>query len=1070
MADIYFYHHEDADEDGESAFNDSDGSTNPDDDLPPVAKLEKYASSENIFNRQMVARTLLDTLRQVTEDVDDVAAILSIVNRLAIDIEPSVRAELMEQVPHIAMYCQELPDKLRHVVPTHLLPLVVKFLTDTNNQVRKTSQAALLVLLEQGLVDRRDVEEQVCPVIIRLTESDSLDDYRTEAVALLSKMAPLIGKEMSERLFLDRFASLCVDPLFHVRKVCAANFGDFSGVVGSDPTEQVLLPKFFYLCEDGVWGVRKACADVFMPVSCVCSPTVRQAELSPLFVNLLRDQSRWVRMAAFQALGPFISTFADPAITALLHNENGEIVISDPDQLADRLDQLENERVQHQAKPKSENAPKDKNGNEDDLNVANNNVGMDLEEVSEKDSWAVELVATATTSPEERRAAKYIETKGEDGGEKTKPCEPDNVESVYTSFLYWREPVQDVELVDVDLDSMDTSVDDELNVVREELKLLSTESSSDEVSDMDAEAALETNLNFIEAGDQLSEVEKHLNDGNPVPDEIKTEDDEASPKTTLDPEVSDLTPAENLDILDAEPVDQLGDSNKSEDLEKCSDSNLKSPEETVADSSTEPAEEGKLEEKENEVSPTDSEKGTEEAGDSQENSDNMWRSLPVISFQKFDDITGGSGESHTMEMYRGHDDQDSSSSNISTFDPFSTSSVRPSSSLHSSPPSLESVARTAADLHPPDPALPKGPRETEQSIVPQLLIDHYVSMIDPSRAQTVDNDIARHCAFSLPAVALTLGRANWPLLKETYETLASDMQWKVRRTLASSIHELGVILGEEAAAKDLVPIFNGFIKDLDEVRIGILKHLADFLKLLRDEDREEYLPKIGEFLKMDNERNWRFRLELCEQVGLLVPLFSPQAVREYLAPIALILVQDKVAAVRSAAASVLSVTVAHLNCSDDPSLARSLVGDLAEKLAHSTSWIRRKTFCSVCGELVLVMPCEQFSQDLLPHLLDLTWDNVPNVRYQVANILGAVLPQEYFEPTSPHQEMMMQALNQLVSDKDLDVRQGAARGERVKIPPPQPPPPPPETTALETGRLSTSLVESIPQHQLVENY
>merc|ERR1712013_52847 len=54
------------------------------------------------------------------------------------------------------------------------------------------------------------------------------------------------------------------------------------------------------------------------------------------------------------------------------------------------------------------------------------------------------------------------------------------------------------------------------------------------------------------------------------------------------------------------------------------------------------------------------------------------------------------------------------------------------------------------------PCLPKGPPETEQCIVPQLLIDHYVSMVDPSRAQTVDNDIARHCAFSLPAVALTV--------------------------------------------------------------------------------------------------------------------------------------------------------------------------------------------------------------------------------------------------------------------------------------------------------------------------
>jgi len=111
-----------------------------------------------------------------------------------------------------------------------------------------------------------------------------------------------------------------------------------------------------------------------------------------------------------------------------------------------------------------------------------------------------------------------------------------------------------------------------------------------------------------------------------------------------------------------------------------------------------------------------------------------------------------------------------------------------------------------------DPAMPRGPPVVEQNIVPQALVDHYVSMTDPSRAQTVDTDIARHCAFSLPAVALTLGRANWPLIRGTYEALASDMQWKVRRTLASSIHELGVILGREAAANDLVPIFNGFLK------------------------------------------------------------------------------------------------------------------------------------------------------------------------------------------------------------------------------------------------------------------
>ena len=66
-------------------------------------------------------------------------------------------------------------------------------------------------------------------------------------------------------------------------------------------------------------------------------------------------------------------------------------------------------------------------------------------------------------------------------------------------------------------------------------------------------------------------------------------------------------------------------------------------------------------------------------------------------------------------------------------------------------------------------------------MVPQALLDQYLSMTDPSRAQTVDTVIAKHCAYSLPGVALTLGRQNWHCLRETYETLASDMQVRGRQ-------------------------------------------------------------------------------------------------------------------------------------------------------------------------------------------------------------------------------------------------------------------------------------------------
>lgn len=51
-------------------------------------------------------------------------------------------------------------------------------------QVRKTSQAALLVLLEQELIDRGDVESLVCPVLVDLTAPDSNDDVKTEAMAV----------------------------------------------------------------------------------------------------------------------------------------------------------------------------------------------------------------------------------------------------------------------------------------------------------------------------------------------------------------------------------------------------------------------------------------------------------------------------------------------------------------------------------------------------------------------------------------------------------------------------------------------------------------------------------------------------------------------------------------------------------------------------------------------------------------------------------------------------------------------------------------------------------------------
>lgn len=49
--------------------------------------------------------------------------------------EPTVRTELMEQIPPIAIFLQENRSNFSLVFSEYLIPIVVRYLTDQNNQV-----------------------------------------------------------------------------------------------------------------------------------------------------------------------------------------------------------------------------------------------------------------------------------------------------------------------------------------------------------------------------------------------------------------------------------------------------------------------------------------------------------------------------------------------------------------------------------------------------------------------------------------------------------------------------------------------------------------------------------------------------------------------------------------------------------------------------------------------------------------------------------------------------------------------------------------------------------------------
>lgn len=63
---------------------------------------------------------------------------------------------------------------------------------------------------------------------------------------------------------------------------------------------------------------------------------------------------------------------------------------------------------------------------------------------------------------------------------------------------------------------------------------------------------------------------------------------------------------------------------------------------------------------------------------------------------------------------------------------------------------------------------------------------------------------------------------------------------------------------------------------------------------------------------------------------------------------------------------------------------------LAEGFAHSKKWKRRQTFALLCSELLIAQAVshEQLGSDVMPHLLDLSWDPVANVRLVVARTIA----------------------------------------------------------------------------------
>ncbi|CEP07968.1 hypothetical protein [Parasitella parasitica] len=362
--------------------------------------------------------------------------------------------------------------------------------------------------------------------------------------------------------------------------------------------------------------------------------------------------------------------------------------------------------------------------------------------------------------------------------------------------------------------------------------------------------------------------------------------------------------------------------------------------------------------------------------------------------------------------------------------------------------------------------LPKGWEQTGQpGKVPEPLLQYFLSLgsnASNSNNQMLKLEIDRTyiCAYNFPVVALTAGADYWDEhLRETYLGLTKDYQIKVRCTFAHSLHDIARIIGPERTERDLVQIFALYLMDLDDVKQGVLEHLADFLGTLAVSSRNEYIPILTEVWD-GVSTNWHLRNILAAQLIEISMLFDASRVVEHILPLVVRACHDEFAAVRETGVGVFPVVldvVKHAVEEDGESLSQAdgygdditenkrnfalaLLSHVMERLdefARSENYRGRLVFAQICKALIEAgIGASDFASFFLPRLAPLAYDPVVNVRIAASRTIGTIYTNEPFrrelsEIAAPSRTVNQagesgHALDQMTYrfalDKDSDVR------------------------------------------------
>ncbi|CAO3692720.1 unnamed protein product [Rhizopus stolonifer] len=304
---------------------------------------------------------------------------------------------------------------------------------------------------------------------------------------------------------------------------------------------------------------------------------------------------------------------------------------------------------------------------------------------------------------------------------------------------------------------------------------------------------------------------------------------------------------------------------------------------------------------------------------------------------------------------------------------------------------------------------------TKDGITPEDKLALFLSLIKDSEGDVKILSIGQISAFSKMIERPAVIEKIVPCFKD----LVIDTNQYVRAAVASNIGGLAPILGKDQTIEYLLPLFLQLLKDdFPEVRLNIISNLEAVNQVIGvDTLSQSLLPAIVELAE---DKQWRVRLAIIEYIPLLASQLGKGFFDDKLLNLCLSWLGDTVFSIRDAATSNLKKLSDVFGCD----WAKESILPRIIETAQNENYLYRMTTLFTLTTISVSLSPEIVADKILPTVVGLVEDPIPNVRFNVAKSLEVLTP---ILKQSPGTEQLLsttvnEALQKLTKDTDVDVK------------------------------------------------